>query len=101
MDGYRWLKINRKKTNVVCDIPLFTIAEEIIKKYENDPSVIASGRLLPVLSNQKMNAYLKDIGDLSEINKSLHTHMARHTFGTTIAASNRLPSANKSSQAGM
>ncbi len=72
-------------------IPLFPVAEEIIKKYESDPSVINSGRLLPVLSNQKMNAYLKDIGDLCGIHKSIHYHMSRHNFGTTIAAANRLP----------
>lgn len=91
IDGYRWLKINRRKTKVVCDIPLFPVSEEIIKKYESNQSVINSGRLLPVLSNQKMNAYLKDIGDLCGIHKSIHYHMSRHVFGSTIAAANRLP----------
>ena len=91
IDGYSWIKINRRKTEVVCDIPLFQVAEEIIDKYKDDPIVINSGKLLPVLKNQKMNAYLKDIGDLCDISKNLHFHMARHTWGTTIAAANRLP----------
>jgi integrase len=91
IDGYRWVKINRRKTEVVCDIPLFPVAEEIIDKYKDDAIAINSGKLLPVLKNQKMNAYLKDIGDLCGISKNLHFHMARHTWGTTIAAANRLP----------
>jgi len=91
IDGYSWIKINRRKTEVICDIPLFPVAEEIIKKYKDDPLVINSGRLLPVLKNQKMNAYLKDIGGLCGISKSLHFHMARHSWGSTIAAANRLP----------
>lgn len=91
IDGYRWIKINRRKTEVVCDIPIFPVAEEIIEKYKDDPTAINSGTLLPVLKNQKMNAYLKDIGNLCGISKNLHFHMARHTWGTTIAAANRLP----------
>jgi site-specific recombinase XerD len=43
---------------------------------------------LPVLSNQKMNAYLKEIADLCGISKNLTFHIARHTFATTITLSN-------------
>jgi site-specific recombinase XerD len=43
---------------------------------------------LPVLSNQKMNAYLKEIADLSGITKNLTTHLARHTFATTVTLNN-------------
>jgi site-specific recombinase XerD len=43
--------------------------------------------VLPGLSNQKMNAYLKVIGDLCEIQKHLTFHIARHTFATTITLS--------------
>ena len=50
-----------------------------------------SGRLLPVLSNQKMNAYLKEIADLCDIKKELTYHIARHTFATTITLSNGVP----------
>jgi len=47
--------------------------------------------LLPVLSNQKMNAYLKEIADLCNINKNLTFHLARHTFATTVTLSNGVP----------
>jgi len=50
-----------------------------------------SGKLLPVLSNQKMNAYLKEIADLCEISKELTFHIARHTFATTVTLSNGVP----------
>lgn len=49
------------------------------------------GRVLPVLSNQKMNAYLKEIADLCEISKKLTYHIARHTFATTVTLSNGVP----------
>lgn len=49
------------------------------------------GRLLPILSNQKMNAYLKEVADLCGITKTLTFHIARHTFATTVTLSNGVP----------
>ena len=66
-------------------------AEDIIERYKDHPACLNSGRLLPVLSNQKMNAYLKEIADLCDINKELTYHIARHTFATTITLSNGVP----------
>ena len=40
--------------------------------------------MLPVISNQKMNAYLKEIGDVCGIDKNLTFHLARHTFATMM-----------------
>jgi site-specific recombinase XerD len=48
-------------------------------------------RLLPVLSNQKMNAYLKEIADVCCISKRFTFHIARHTFATTVTLSNGVP----------
>jgi site-specific recombinase XerD len=48
------------------------------------------GLVLPMPSNQKMNAYLKEIADLSGINKNLSTHTAMHTFATTVKLSNQI-----------
>jgi integrase/recombinase XerD len=48
-------------------------------------------RLLPVPSNQKFNAYLKEIADLCEIDKELTTHVARKTFATTVTLANDVP----------
>jgi site-specific recombinase XerD len=63
-------------------------AEAILEKYSEHPDVVQSQFLLPVLSNQKMNAYLKEIADVCEINKNLTFHLARHTFATTVTLTN-------------
>ena len=44
------------------------------------------GVLFPVLCNQKMNAYLKELADICGIKKTLTTHVARHTFATFALA---------------
>jgi site-specific recombinase XerD len=44
--------------------------------------------LLPVLSNQKMNSYLKEIADACGITEELTFHIARHTFATTVTLAN-------------
>ncbi|HAI41584.1 MAG TPA: recombinase, partial [Maribacter sp.] len=44
-----------------------------------------------VLSNQKMNAYIKEIAILCKITKNLTFHLARHTFATTVTLSNGVP----------
>ena len=49
------------------------------------------GKLLPVMSNQKMNEYLKEIADRCEIHKKMTFHTARHTFATTITLTNGVP----------
>ena len=63
----------------------------IIEKYENHPQSINEERLLPIFSNQKMNAYLKEIATVCNINKELTYHIARHTFATTITLTNGVP----------
>lgn len=90
MDGDSWIKINRKKTNTISKIPILPIAQEILDKYKDDPIGLNSGKLLPVLSNQKMNAYLKEIGDVGGVKTQLNSHLARHSFAK-IALVNGLP----------
>lgn len=46
---------------------------------------------MPVLSNQKLNSYLKEIADLCGINKNITFHLARHTFATTTTLSKGVP----------
>lgn len=89
IDGNKWIKVNRTKTDSRTNIPLLPTALEIIKKYSYRPD--ASAKLLPILTNQKMNAYLKEIGDICKIKKNLTFHLARHTFATTITLSNGVP----------
>ena len=91
INGDKWIKTKRTKTDTRSNIPLLPTALEIIKKYENHPEAVTRGVLLPVLSNQKSNAYLKEIADLCGINKNLTTHLARHTFATTVTLSNGVP----------
>ena len=77
-----WIIKNRKKTKVRCRIPLYDEELEIIDKYKNHPECIYNKTLLPVLSNQKMNKYLKEIAVICGIKKKLSMHTARHTCAT-------------------
>ena len=91
IDGDKWIFKNRQKTDTASKIPLLPMAQEIINKYENHPVCKNEKRLLPILTNQKMNAYLKEIADVCKINKDLTFHIARHTFATTVTLSNGVP----------
>ena len=91
LDGSRWININRKKTSTSCKIPVLPVVEEIFSKYKDDPLLMNSGKLLPVPSNQRMNAYLKEIGDICGIKRVLTSHLARHSFATSIALPFGLP----------
>jgi site-specific recombinase XerD len=90
-DDQLWIFTDRLKTKIKSRIPLLPVSNRIIKKYENDPFCINSNKVLPVLSNQKYNAYLKEIADIAGISKTLTTHTARHTFGTTVTLGNGVP----------
>lgn len=85
--GTRWIFNKRQKTKTTSNIPLLAQAECIVEKYKNHPTYVNSGRLLPILSNQKMIACLKEIADLCGINKELTYPIARHTFATTVTLS--------------
>jgi site-specific recombinase XerD len=91
IDGFKWIIMNRTKTGSECRIPILPPAENILKKYKNNPCHQIKETLLPVPSNQKMNAYLKEVADLCKIDKKLHTHLARHTYATTVTLSNGVP----------
>lgn len=90
-DDEMWIRTSRTKTEIAANVPLLPQAIDIINKYKVHEDCIYSGRILPMKSNQKMNAYLKEIADLCGINKNLTTHMARHTFATTITLGNGVP----------
>jgi integrase len=91
IDGDQWIKTKRTKTNTITNIPILPTAANIIEKYANHKEVLNKLVLLPVLSNQKMNAYLKEIADLCGITKNLTFHLARHTFATTVTLTNGVP----------
>ncbi|MCJ7758770.1 MAG: site-specific integrase [Gillisia sp.] len=91
IDGGKWIRIKRTKTKSLSSIPLLPISEEIIKRYQDHPEVKNGNFILPVLSNQKSNAFLKEIALMCGIRKPLTTHLARHTFATTITLTNGVP----------
>jgi site-specific recombinase XerD len=91
IDGRKWIFTNRQKTDTLSRIPLLPAAIDILEKYKDHSSCINSERVLPVLSNQKYNDYLKEIAAICDINKKLTSHAARHTFATTVTLSNGVP----------
>ncbi len=91
IDGGKWIFTHRQKTETASRIPLLPIPEELIQKYAAHPQCINEHKLLPVLSNQKTNSYLKEIADVCGIKKDLTFHIARHTFATTVTLTNGVP----------
>lgn len=90
-DSEEWIIIDRTKNDSRCRIPLLPKAKSILDKYEYYPINNSMNLLLPVHSNQKMNAYLKEIADICNIRKNLSMHVARHTFATSVTLSNGVP----------
>ncbi|MFB6317321.1 site-specific integrase [Saccharicrinis sp. FJH54] len=91
MDGKHFIENNRHKTNERYYVPVFPITQQLMDKYIDHPLRQKDNLVLPVISNQKMNAYLKEIADVCNIDKKLSTHVARHTFATTVTLSNGVP----------
>jgi site-specific recombinase XerD len=91
IDGELWLMANRNKTGTPFKIPILSKTKQLIAKYENHPRTQFDSKLMPTISNQKLNSYLKEIADLCHITKNLTFHMARHTFATTVTLTNGVP----------
>jgi site-specific recombinase XerD len=90
-DGKLWIFTNREKNEIASNVPLLSIPKKLMDKYNDHPDCKMKGLVLPVLSNQKMNSYLKEIADSCGITKTLTFHIARHTFATTVTLSNNVP----------
>jgi len=88
MDGEKWMNILRKKTKKPYQVPILPIAMKIINRYKEHLLCIKKNRVLPVPSNVKYNAYLKEIADVAGIKTHLTTHIARKTFATTVMLTN-------------
>jgi site-specific recombinase XerD len=91
IDGDKWIFTHRQKTESASKIPVLPVTQMIIDKYADHPQALNEEKLLPILSNQKMNAYLKEIATVCEIEKELTFHIARHTFATTVTLTNGVP----------
>ncbi|MGL2963842.1 site-specific integrase [Flavobacterium sp. RSB2_4_14] len=94
-DKELWIKTNRQKTKIRANVPLLPPALRIINKYQYSES-----GLLPKISNQKMNAYLKEIADIIGLDKNLTWYVARHTFATTVTLGNGIKIENVSAMLG-
>jgi len=90
-DGKRWINIDRRKTGKPECLPLLPIPASIVDKYKNDPYCLIHNKLLPVKSYHNYNGYLKEVAYLCGLSIDLSTHIARHTFATTITLGNDVP----------
>ncbi len=88
LDGNIWIITKRQKTNTRVEVPLLPIPRLILEKYEGR---LKDDMILPIISNQKLNAYLKEIADVCGIQKLLTFHLARHTFATTTTLAAGIP----------
>lgn len=70
---------NRQKTGVEFTSVILPMGMQILKKYDGQ---------LPVISNQKYNAYLKDIQRLANVKTNITTHLLRRTYATRLLNAN-------------
>lgn len=91
IDGKDWIVTKREKNGNQVKLPLLEKAADILKSYEFDRNCMINNSLLPIISNQKMNSYLKEIAQMCRITTNITFHLARHTFATTVALSNGVP----------
>lgn len=94
-NGDLWIKTDRIKTGIKANVPVLPPVQRIIDKYKDTET-----GLIPKISNQKMNAYLKEIADLCGIKNNLTWYVARHTFATTVALGNGIKIENVSAMMG-
>lgn len=64
--------MNRNKTGETVNVRLFDFPKILIAKYENPDFTY----LFSVLSNQKVDAYLKEIAGVCDIHKNLTFYIA-------------------------
>ena len=92
-DGRRYIRINRKKTDVESFIPLHPVAEQILALYNTTDE---SRPIFP-LPNRNMIWYcIHEIGIMAGVKENLSYHDSRHTFGTlTLSAGIPIESISK------
>lgn len=74
-DGTCYIYKARQKTGIKYTAVVFPEGVEVLKKY---------GNRLPSISNQKGNAYLKEIQTICGLTKTLHFHLFRKTYATRL-----------------
>tara|TARA_R110002072_G_scaffold7503_2_gene40962 strand:+ start:759963 stop:761162 length:1200 start_codon:yes stop_codon:yes gene_type:complete len=86
-DGKPWIHVKRQKTGRSYKIPILEKAVDIMDKYDAK----SNEYVLPNISNQRFNGYLKEIAVICGIKKRLTHHIARKTFATTVLLYNDVP----------
>lgn len=89
-DEHNWLIKPRQKTGVDERVPVFPKAQTILEKYAS-LRLSEKDNLLQVITNQKLNAYLKEIAAICDIKTKLTFHVARHTFASTVTLEKGVP----------
>lgn len=82
IDGNLWIDYVRGKTGKRIQIPLLSKAQALLAKFEREG--LKSDYILPRITNQKVNSYLKEIGDILSIDVPLTHKIARKTFGSIL-----------------
>ena len=80
-DGRRYIRINRKKTNVEAFIPLHPIAEQILDLYNTKDD---TKPVFPLPSRDEMWFEIHEMGVAIGREENLSYHQARHSFGTFL-----------------
>lgn len=80
-DGRRYIRINRKKTNVEAFIPLHPIAEQILDLYNTTDD---TKPVFPLPSRDEMWFEIHEMGVAIGRKENLSYHQARHSFGTFL-----------------
>lgn len=83
-----WLITKRNKTGIDVRLPLMDVPLRIFNKYVENR---VSERIFPLMSNQKVNDYLKEIAAICGIEQRVTFHLARHTFATTVTLEHGVP----------
>jgi len=91
IDGNNWIITSRQKTKTLVKVPILQKAQFLIYKYSEHPMTKVTGTLFPIITNEKLNSYLKEVANFAGIKKNLTFHMARHTFATTVTLTNGVP----------
>ena len=91
VDGMKWIKTTRTKSDIGVNVPLLTPALSVLEKFGNNIEPSQHDMLFPRVTNQEMNRSLKVIGEICGIRKNLSFHLARHTFATSVTLMNGVP----------
>ncbi|MEP7375712.1 MAG: site-specific integrase [Chitinophagaceae bacterium] len=91
LDDTVWCKIYRTKSNELCAVPILRSAANILEYYREDAAKNGRATIFPKVSNQHVNSNLKTMQAACEISTLLTFHVARHTFGKTVALKNGIP----------